>query len=137
MYILKLLLLDLLPSTKIHNQQRLKLNRLLHTSIFPSRSSPFSITSNIFLMTHMTLKKERMSLTQYMLSQHGSDKYGKVILGRFDTGLVNYKDGGMTGVKGHCVGRVCCIFILPPDALICWFSHLGHVPLKYLLDYVI
>ena len=63
-----------------------------------------------------------------------SDKYGKVILGRFDTGLVNYKDGGMTGVEGHCVGRVRCIFTLPPESLTHWFSRLtsGRVPPKYL-----
>ena len=60
------------------------------------------------------------------------DKYGKVIPGRFDTGLVNYKDGGMTGVKGHCVGRVHCVFLLPPDALTYWFSRLGRVPPRYL-----
>ena len=60
------------------------------------------------------------------------DKYGKIIPGRFDTGLVNYKDGGMTGVKGHCVARVCCVFILPADALAHWFPHLGRVPPKYL-----
>lgn len=60
-----------------------------------------------------------------------SDKYGKVIPGRFDTGLVNYKDGGMTGVKGHCVGRVRCIFTLPPESLTHWFSR-GRVPPKYL-----
>ena len=60
------------------------------------------------------------------------DKYGKVIPGRFDTGLVNYKDGGMTGVKGHCVGRVRCVFVLPPDTLTHWFSRLGCVPPKYL-----
>ena len=61
-----------------------------------------------------------------------SDKYGKVIPGRFDTGLVNYKDGGMTGVKGHCVGRVRCVFVLPPDTVTHWFSHLGRAPPKYL-----
>jgi hypothetical protein len=63
-----------------------------------------------------------------------SDKYGKVIPGRFDAGLVNYKDGGMTGVKGHCVGRVRCVFKLPPDSLTHWFSRLasGCVPPKYL-----
>jgi len=30
------------------------------------------------------------------------DKYGKVIPGRFDTGLVNYKNGDVRGVKGKC-----------------------------------
>ena len=29
-----------------------------------------------------------------------SDKYGKEISGRFDTVLVNYNEGGVTGVKG-------------------------------------
>ena len=61
-----------------------------------------------------------------------NNKYGKIIPGRFDTGLVNYKDGRMTGVKGHCVARVRCVFILPADTLTHWFSHLGRVPPKYL-----
>lgn len=38
----------------------------------------------------------------------------------------------MTGVKGHCVGRVRCVFVLPLDTLTHWFSHLGHIPPKYL-----
>ena len=39
----------------------------------------------------------------------------------------------MTGVKGHCVGRLCCVFVLPPDTLTHWFSCLGCVPPKYLM----
>ena len=61
-----------------------------------------------------------------------SNKYGKVIPSRFDTGLMNYKDGRMTGVRGHCVGRVHCVFILPSDTLTHWFLHLGCVPPRYL-----
>jgi hypothetical protein len=30
-----------------------------------------------------------------------SDKYGKEIPGQFDTALVNYNEGGITGVKGE------------------------------------
>ena len=45
---------------------------------------------------------------------------------------MNYKDGGMTGVRGHCVGRVRCVFILPSDTLTHWFLHLGCVPPRYL-----
>ena len=35
------------------------------------------------------------------------DKYGKVIPGRFDTGLINYKNGGVRGVKGQCSVYTC------------------------------
>ena len=78
------------------------------------------------------LEKEENVVDSIHAQPARSDKYGNVIPGRFDTGLVNYKDGGMTGVKGHCVGRVRCVFILPSDALTRWFSHTGHVPPKYL-----
>ena len=86
----------------------------------------------MYLVTHTTSKKEETVVDSIHAQPAHSDKYGNVIPGRFDTGLVNYKDGGMTGVKGHCVGRVRCVFILPSDALTRWFSHTGHVPPKYL-----
>ena len=38
----------------------------------------------------------------------------------------------ITWAIGHCVGRVRCVFMLPPDALTHWFSCLGCVPPKYL-----
>ena len=62
------------------------------------------------------------------------DKYGKVIPGWFDTGLMNYKNGRMTSVEGHCVGRVRCVFTLPLEYFTHTFSHLvgGRVPPKYL-----
>jgi hypothetical protein len=40
------------------------------------------------------------------------DKYGKIIPGRFDTGLINYKNGGVRGVKGQCSVYTCNIMIL-------------------------
>ena len=77
------------------------------------------------------------------------DKYHKRVPGRFDTGLISYKVDGSRGIAGssfihivsgsiltdlpgHCVGRIQCIFTLPPDALVHWFSQLGQKPAKYL-----
>jgi Plavaka transposase len=78
------------------------------------------------------------------------DKHGKGVPGRFDTGLITYKDGAIHGVSGvcgssvtrvqvrsvlilsgHCVGRIRVIFTLPADTLRRWFST-GHKPAEYL-----
>ena len=47
---------------------------------------------------------------------------------------MNYKNSEMTGVEGHCVGRVHCVFTLSLEYFTHCFSHLvgGHVPPKYL-----
>jgi len=82
------------------------------------------------LVTHTTLKKrECCRLNTCSASSHR--QIWKSHTGSIDTGLVNYKDGGKTGVKGHCVGRVRCIFTLPPESITHWFPR-GRVPPKYL-----
>ncbi|KAF8176925.1 hypothetical protein BJ912DRAFT_1024283 [Pholiota molesta] len=61
------------------------------------------------------------------------DKYNKVVPGRFDVALVNFKNGGASGVKGYCAAQVRCIFSLPKSALERWFpqgfphKHLAYV----------
>ncbi|KAF8952951.1 hypothetical protein BDZ97DRAFT_1992200 [Flammula alnicola] len=62
------------------------------------------------------------------------DKNGQVIPGRFDTAVINHKNGGKTGVKGYCIGQIRCVFTLPSSAVHAWFgsrksplSHLAYV----------
>jgi hypothetical protein len=80
------------------------------------------------------------------------DKYNKIIPGRFDTAVVNHKNGAKTGVKGeqfseslwispsvftyclgYCIGRIRCVFTLPASAIRAWFparsppEHLAYV----------
>ncbi|KAF8958080.1 hypothetical protein BDZ97DRAFT_1906593 [Flammula alnicola] len=58
------------------------------------------------------------------------DKYDNIVPGRFDVALINYGDGGASGVQGYCTGRIRCIFSLPPSASERWFPH--GLPLKHL-----
>ncbi|KAF8953517.1 hypothetical protein BDZ97DRAFT_1679377 [Flammula alnicola] len=60
------------------------------------------------------------------------DKYDNIVPGRFDVALINYGDGGASGVQGYCAGRIRCIFSLPPSASERWFLHgLLHKHLAY------
>ncbi|KAK7051232.1 hypothetical protein VNI00_004732 [Paramarasmius palmivorus] len=61
-----------------------------------------------------------------------ADKYGRPILGRFDTVLVKVDGDGNSGVKGYRVGQVRCIFTLPPIASNEWFPSPNVQPAKYL-----
>ena len=66
------------------------------------------------------------------------DKYGKVVPGRFDTAIIQIREARRPGLKGMfklilslqnlfvshsglCVGRIRCIFSLPPHAVAHWF----------------
>ncbi|PPQ76921.1 hypothetical protein CVT26_001382 [Gymnopilus dilepis] len=49
------------------------------------------------------------------------DKNGKVVPGRFDTAVVNFNNGGETGVQGYAVAQVRCIFSLPSSAVTALF----------------
>lgn len=79
------------------------------------------------------------------------DKYGNAVPGRFDTGLLNVKNGGTSGVQGElnstgarnsiftfinltgfCIGRIRCIFALPKEGIDRWFpGSFAHAHLAY------
>ncbi|KAK7017889.1 hypothetical protein VNI00_018532 [Paramarasmius palmivorus] len=61
-----------------------------------------------------------------------TDKYGRIIPGRFDTALVKVDGDGNNGVKGYRVGQVRCVFTLPPIASKEWFPSPNIQPAKYL-----